>query len=533
MNKNIIRLAIILVVAILVYSVFWFFKIGQVEKKISGFVNDNSSNVSMQSISVSGFPFSQKITIKGLKFSIPNSPLSKYQILVKNIEAETGIFSSDFNATIAMDAVALQDSSEKIFNIEFTQEPKINFLLSDEGFAKITYQDEGHKALDPEKNVIYSSASSMITFSSSADEKDKITHKIDVNVKDITGFDIVDLYRNSLEKKIVDGLKTGEISISNPSPAPTVGAADLALNNQAASNIAANNANPTQTTNITATTAANPDAASSTPKAAASSNPDLAAAANITNNLKPEDKAKIADSLSQISGAAPVAINSASTAAIPSGGANNDSAAAQTSAAIKIDEAISPAKQAEITKSNLVMSLEFFAASNDAPTTEAPLDPTKIQEAVSITSQGKTIKINNLEFSNDLYKLYVNGELNSFQDDTALSGSISIKVEKIANLTSSLLAGFNNILTTQKLVPTVVIPDLSADNSGSDAGIKKEDSYQLFLTKILANLDSVSKELAAKNPVTKEDVAVFDIRREKNLEFLINETSIREILGKF
>ena len=39
--------------------------------------------------------------------------------------------------------------------------------------------------------------------------------------------------------------------------------------------------------------------------------------------------------------------------------------------------------------------------------------------------------------------------------------------------------------------------------------------------------------MAAKNPVSKGDVAVFDIRREKNLEFLINETSIREVLGKF
>jgi hypothetical protein len=43
----------------------------------------------------------------------------------------------------------------------------------------------------------------------------------------------------------------------------------------------------------------------------------------------------------------------------------------------------------------------------------------------------------------------------------------------------------------------------------------------------------VTKELTSKNPLSKDDVAVFDIRREKNIEFLINETPMREILGKF
>jgi hypothetical protein len=36
-----------------------------------------------------------------------------------------------------------------------------------------------------------------------------------------------------------------------------------------------------------------------------------------------------------------------------------------------------------------------------------------------------------------------------------------------------------------------------------------------------------------KNQLSKEDLAVFEIRREKNLDFLINETPIREVMGKF
>jgi hypothetical protein len=33
--------------------------------------------------------------------------------------------------------------------------------------------------------------------------------------------------------------------------------------------------------------------------------------------------------------------------------------------------------------------------------------------------------------------------------------------------------------------------------------------------------------------VTKAEIAELDIRREKNLDFVINETSIKEILEKF
>jgi hypothetical protein len=57
--------------------------------------------------------------------------------------------------------------------------------------------------------------------------------------------------------------------------------------------------------------------------------------------------------------------------------------------------------------------------------------------------------------------------------------------------------------------------------------------YQDFLKKISAGLPNVSKELAAKNQLSKDNTAIFDMRREKNLEFVINETPLREVLGKF
>jgi hypothetical protein len=38
--------------------------------------------------------------------------------------------------------------------------------------------------------------------------------------------------------------------------------------------------------------------------------------------------------------------------------------------------------------------------------------------------------------------------------------------------------------------------------------------------------------VAQKNPLSDANSAVFDLRREKNIEILVNETPMREILGK-
>jgi energy-coupling factor transporter ATP-binding protein EcfA2 len=72
-----------------------FIKVGQVEKQIKEFVSNNSSYVSAGEVVVSGFPLAQKITIKNLKFTIPNAALDKNQVLVPHLEATAGILASE------------------------------------------------------------------------------------------------------------------------------------------------------------------------------------------------------------------------------------------------------------------------------------------------------------------------------------------------------------------------------------------------------------------------------------------------------
>jgi hypothetical protein len=192
-------------------------------------------------------------------------------------------------------------------------------------------------------------------------------------------------------------------------------------------------------------------------------------------------------------------------------------------------ENLAPVANSGLVKSNLVLDLEYVLTPNQPAEQQAklPANPAEIQEIP--LQYSKLVKVNNLEFSNPLYKIIINGEMNSLQDDSMPSGSLSVKVEKVDTLISYLSTGLSQIADQKK--PMAATQVQSSNLAGN--GMIMEDSYQSFLRRIVAGLSPVAKELAAKNAVSKEDIAQFDIRREKNLEFLINETPMREILGKF
>lgn len=464
MSKNIaVKLIILLVVAALVYSVLWFFKIGQVEKQVNNFISENSLNVSAGTVAVSGFPMSQKITISDLKFTLPSALLNKRQVVIKQLEAKAGVFATDFS--IIFTDVTLHDSDGNIANVEFSKDPEISISFVDGRISKFHYQDFGYRISDQEKNVIYAASSSLISLQSSAAEGEKITTKLTADVKDIEGFDVLDVYKNVFEKKVMDGMKTGEIALGSISTATPSAQPDTAA--QAAAQIAAP---------VIATIPTPPAVPAPTPAAAS-----------------PAD---------------------ASSAAAPTANPADGMAAAVSNT--------------NLVKSNFIADIEYTLVPNQAEQqAQIPADPTQIQEAP--VQYSKVVKINNAEFSNPIYKASFNGEMSTFQDDSLPSGAISIKIEKVDSLIGYISAGFNQMAEQKRPITTEVVQSSDLANNGMPA----EDSYQNFLRKVSANLSPIAKELAAKNAVSKDEIAAFDIRREKNLEFLINEVSLREVLGKF
>ena len=499
MSKNIVvKLAILLVVSALVYSVFWFFKVGQVEKQVKNFISKNSANVSAGEISVSGFPLSQKITIRDLKFTIPSPLFNKRQVIVKLLEAKTGIFSSEFIVTLPEPITV--DSEGNIMTVEFTKEPEIKASIADGRISKFSYHDFGYKISDIDKNIVYAAMSSVLNLESTVADDDKITTKVTADIKEIEGFNVLDVYKNAFEKKVTEGIKTGEIILGNSAvvaPVPSAAASDVATATGGAI--------------VTTTTVTTPAVVSADPTAVNVPAPATAPQATVTTTTATTP----ANPAVQTEAAIPVAPDG-TPAPIVVPTPTEIAAAAMAAATANVP-----------VKSNLMIDFEYIMAPNQTEQqAQIPTDITQIQEAP--VQYSKVMKINNLEFSNSLYKILINGEMTTLADDNMPSGSVTVKVEKIDTLIANISNGFTQMVEQKKPASTEIqTSDLTA------SGMPTQDSYQDFLKRVAANIGAVSKELAAKNPVSKGDIAEFDIRREKNLEFLVNETSVREILGKF
>ncbi len=488
MNKSlIIKLATTLVVAVVVYSVFWFFKLGQLEKRVNKFVTENAAHVSMGEIAVSGFPFSQKITINDLKFNIPTPALDKRQVVVKRLEAVAGIFASEFVVTLP-EAVFVQDAEGVIANIEFNSVPEIIAAIDEGRIVKLSYKDSGYRIADDKKTVVYAAGASLVNIESSIGEGDRITTKINIDVRDIDGFTVLDVYKNALEKDIVNGLKTGEIAIGSAATALIPAQLDSSVSAPLPSQATV----PSGATQASAASAVMPTASSpSTP--AADNNAALPAPA-------PNAAATVAPSPD----------------GAPATNAQGNNAALASSM---------QAPEGVAMKSNFVLSAEYIVAPNHIEQ-QPILDPTKIQEAPM--QYTKSLNIVNLKFSNSLYEITINGQMTALPDDSTPSGGLSVKVMNIDNLTKQINEGLNQIMEKSKPSDANLALDLTASNHSAVI-----DPYNDFIKRISGNLANVVKEIAAKNVVTKDEVAQFDVRREKNLDFLINETPLREVLGKF
>jgi len=495
MKKSlIIKLSIVLVVLVLSYCVFWFFKAGQSEKQINKFIADNSSYISAGEIAVSGFPVAQKIVISDLKITVPVNLIAKRQIVIKQLQANSGIFSNEFVVNLT-DAVKVQDldNSGDLFDVEFVSQPEILVSLLDGAISKFQYNDVGFKVLDAEKNVVNASSGTSILSENSVDESDKRTNKINISFKDLEGYTVIDFYKNLLEKKVIEGIKTEEIKVNiNP--------------------IAMIDPNLQQMPPLT-------------PEQAGIVQPNMAPVVdpNQPPMMPPVDgNSAVAQAVaSQNGGVQPVAmpVDPSNQAPVANIDPNNPQQAPLVATIV----------ESELSKHNVVIDvvLTLTPSVKQEQGEVPPVDPTQVQELP--VQYVQNIKINNVELSNASYKINITGDAISASDDNYPSGGITVKVEKIASLVAHLKGQFKQLSQSKK--PTV--PSNGVDLTSEQAQQSQIQNYDIFLNNISEKLSDVSNEIASKNSVSKDNVAQFDVRREKNLEFLVNEVPVREIIGKF
>ena len=571
MKKSlIIKLAVAVVIILLSYCVFWLFKIGQSERKITSIVQ-KSKIISFDKISSSGFPFSQKITIENLKINIPVNAIVKRNFIAKKLEISSSIFSNNFKAKIIEEVEIKTVDNNGSYLLQFNTDPEISFSIINNSINNFNYSDSGFKIVDTKNNNTIHNANSMnislpTPFVFEQEDQNPIT--ISLNIKQLTGYSFLNFYKNIFEDKIIEGIKTGEIKINqgnqnNPIPFTLDPAVliNLATTNPALfqqiqqlnMQIQTNPASASEVNNqiqqllmqASINAQANQQATVPNPASTAQPNNNINTQ-NIQVPLKANAEQPVAVNVAENSNSpnptnnqvpattppqAPVTAQVINTDQPVTNNAQPNNNIQDSSTSIQpvaTGENIPNVAQANIQVNNqnttnqdkIDIALEIEISSTpiekEKSVSEIPVDPSLIEE--NNQQYAENVLIKSMIFSHEKYKLSINGKLISLLDDINLSGGITVKIENYYDFVNLFKTELQNYIQQSTI------------KENSDVLIFEK--YQAFLRNLDNSLPNLSNEIASKNPATKDKNAQLDIRREKNLDFIINETPIYEILGK-
>ncbi len=539
-KKIVLILFLIIILTAGGFSAFWFFKTSQIEKGLLA-LTTNKSKVLVGNYKISGFPLKQEIELKNVVINSFEKLLGKGKVTFDKITFSASIFDNKFSST-QINIVNFIDAKNAKNSVEFNATPKITIEFANSSLAKISYSDNGYIVYDKDKNQIASSQNNVINFSVSENQNGQINSRLQINTKQATSLDFVKIYRNNYENGIIDDIKTGKITIQpEEAVAEEVAVDDDSIVKEGDLNsIAANLEDSFQQAvergevNLN-DEAQNAQAAQEEAKSSASesSTQDQPADDNSVNDLPLADEApeKLTNDEKEEEEVAPPSTfdpeqdadstNEAGEEATPEKIAVTEVSSAQQT----VDNNITATKNLESqTKFNITVDIEQILTPSQQDSDQGGSDPTKIAQ---IAKEYETsYKINKLEISNADFMISFNGTVQDQKDDTNISGFTTVKIEKSQNFVEYVKKSIASIVegsTDNKIQ--------SFDLSYQDASIKY--SYNKLLNNYSEKMQEILGEVAVKNQLSQDDVMVFDVRREKNLDFVVNETPIREIVGKF
>lgn len=548
MKKSLlVKLSVLLVVIVLSYCVFWFFKAGQSEKIISKFFSEASEFATMEEIKVSGFPTKQKFSIKNVKINLSSALFKNNKIVIPELEVEAGIFSNQY-VIIPIGQAKLEDADlAKAHDIKFTAEPKIEMTIEKGVIANLSYSGSGFKIADESGANIFSASNFNFTIASSVDESGKLNIAVNGALDDAQTFGVSDIYKNLFEKRIVDNLKNDAIKVELPIAFDSAGTRKMFIERhiQKRQEMQRSMSGSAVDQNI---------------------QQQPSAPASIQNPSQPViPDPKIDPAKNQIP-AVPVQPSSPSSAMNLS-----QELQAKPPVPYQADNnlALLAANIGQDLKTKITFDLVINISGNEA----APLAINQPQE---ITLHGQhNIKINNILISNPEFEIAANGSLTLDPDDATPFGGLTIKVNNLQNVLNNFEGSFGQLIVgaekytdiikpkiefsdpsklptnasepaipsqnDQKPKPPLgqnaqIVPVPSDSQSIQDASQQPSynmgDYYTQFFIQFSDRYRNVIQDIAMKNSVSKDNVAQFDIRREKNLQFLVNDTPVSEVMGR-
>lgn len=186
-----IKIAVGVAVVLALHGAFWFFKTAGAKKEVEAFLREHQEVVKFSAIKMSGYPFTQKITVENIVFEAPNSKL-RYKTNIKAAKLQSSIFTQNFKLTLE-DKVNLSNAAESL-EVAFQEQPKITLGFKNGSLRNFLYEDKGYSVLNNDKQSVYSAKESKFHFQSIHEKNGAIKNKIDIAISDLDGFGILDIY---------------------------------------------------------------------------------------------------------------------------------------------------------------------------------------------------------------------------------------------------------------------------------------------------------------------------------------------------
>ncbi|MFT6332578.1 MAG: hypothetical protein ACJAW3_000920, partial [Lentimonas sp.] len=210
LRKIVFAFLAIVVVLSTSFSIFWLLKVSALKNNIKS-LNLPKISVSFSSISSSGFPFKQIISVDNLAIGTDISLFSSKEVFIKdyiqidNLKISSGIFSNHF--TISLSEKIQFKENKSTHNIKFNQDPEINFIAEDGLVKSFLYQDQGYKIIDIANNVLFNNGNTKINFKSKSEGINNEIINLVATFKDIGNIDILaELDEISKEKSIANNV---------------------------------------------------------------------------------------------------------------------------------------------------------------------------------------------------------------------------------------------------------------------------------------------------------------------------------------
>ena len=518
MSKKILAVIIVLVLIIAGgQSAFWFFKTSQLEKNLVKYLGKKDIFFSVDKFEISGFPLQQNVSVQNLTIKIPESFTKNSKLTFETITLSASIFSNNFNIKIPGNTI-LKDNDGKNNKVKFNQAPTANLSTNSSGIESFNYSDKGYVIFGEDKKPIAKSGANSVQFTVSENESGQIISRIKSSSKDTENFNLTKFYKNNYENSIIDGIKTGKIQIGMKELEQDQKAEEKQVNigefNEEFSPEKLNE-------NFNQKMAEKNIKAITSETFSDASNDSIKSPQTLTG-----DNEEVVKSIEEVE-QNPKSLEIADQQELKT---DLESELTDQGRKDKLDRLIEKEladlevekEEKEVVKNDIIIDIEYILTPLESNSQQTS-DPTKIVQI--ITNYDKSYRINQFTISSDDFRININGQLNQPRDDTNMSGFITLKVDMISNFIDFVKSAFKEISSENDTKIQ------SFDQSYNSAIVK--NAYSSFLTVVSEKLEDITHEIAAKNQLSQNEEIVLEIRREKNLDIVINETPIREIVGKF